>query len=266
MPNINVNGLDVFYTEQGSGDETLVFGHGLLMDTSMWDAVAPAFANQYRVICFDFRGQGKTADPGQDYDIDTLVKDVSAFIQTISTKPVHYVGLSMGGMVGLPLAARHPGLLRSLVLLDTSAQAEPWWNKIKYAIMTLIVKLVGVKPLVPAMLPLMFGKSTLNNPAKREIISYWTQKLLALKKTIVGPVSGVTKRRDITNELVNIKCPTLMIVGDEDLTTPLSCAENIAAHIANVELKIIPQCGHSSALEKPDAVSDLMKQFYTKLY
>lgn len=265
MPNINVNGLEMFYTEQGSGDETIVFGHGLLMDTTMWDAVAPLFANRYRVICFDFRGQGKTADPGHGYDIDTLVNDVSAFIRAISTKPVHYVGLSMGGMVGLPLAARHPDLLRSLVLLDTSAQAEPWWNKIKYAIMTLIVKMFGVKPLIPAMLPLMFGKSTLNNPAKREIISYWKQKLLALKKTIVGPVSGVTKRRDVTSELVNIKCPTLMVVGDEDQTTSQSCAENIAAHIVNVELKIIPQCGHSSALEKPDAVSDLMKQFYSKL-
>jgi len=265
MASINVNGLEVYYTEQGSGDETIVFGHGLLMDTSMWDAVAPQFANQYRVICFDFRGQGKTADPGQGYDIDTLVKDVSAFIRAISTQPVHYVGLSMGGMVGLPLAARHPDLLRSLVLLDTSAQAEPRRNVIKYAVMTAIVKSFGVKPLVPAMLPLMFGKSTLNNPAKREIISYWKQKLLGLNRTIVGPVSGVTKRRDVTGELVNIKCPTLMIVGDEDLTTPLSCAENIAAHIANVELKIIPQCGHSSALEKPDAVSDLMKQFYAKL-
>ena len=265
MPNINVNGLDVFYTEQGSGDETMVFGHGLLMDTGMWDAVAPQFANQYRVICFDFRGQGKSADPGQGYDIDTLVKDVSAFIQAIGTQPVHYVGLSMGGMVGLPLAARHPDLLRSLVLLDTSAQAEPARKNIKYALMTAVVKLFGVKPLVPAMLPLMFGKSTLNNPAKREIISYWKQKLLGLKKTIVGPVSGVTKRRDVTGELVNIKCPTLVIVGDEDLTTPPSCAENIAAHIANVELKIIPQCGHSSALEKPDAGSDLMKQFYMRL-
>lgn len=265
MASINVNGLEVYYTEQGSGDETMVFGHGLLMDTSMWDAVAPQFANQYRVICFDFRGQGKTADPGHGYDIDMLVKDVSAFIQAISIKPVHYVGLSMGGMVGLPLAARHPHLLRSLILLDTSAQAEPRRNSIKYAVMTAIVKSFGVKPLVPAILPLMFGKSTLNNPAKREIVSYWKQKLLALKKAIVGPVSGVTKRRDVTSELVNIKCPTLMIVGDEDRTTPLSCAENIAAHIANVELKIIPQCGHSSALEKPDAVSDLMKQFYSKL-
>ncbi|MGH8109579.1 MAG: alpha/beta fold hydrolase [Arenimonas sp.] len=267
MAIIKANGLDVFYTEQGAGDETIVFAHGLLMDTSMWDAVAPEFANHYRVICFDFRGQGQTSDPGHGhgYDIDTLVRDTAAFIQAISTKPVHYVGLSMGGMVGLPLAARHAYLLKSLVLLDTSAQAEPWSNKIKYAIMTVIVKVFGPKPLVPAMLPLIFGKSSLKNPAVREVISYWKQKLLALPKTIVGPVSGVTKRRDVTNELSKITCPTLMVVGDEDRTTPLSNANNIAAHIANTDLKIIPECGHSSALEKPEQVVALMKQFYSRL-
>ncbi len=265
MAIIKANGLDVFYTEQGSGDETIVFGHGLLMDTSMWDAVAPEFAGKYRVICFDFRGQGRTSDPGHGYDIDNLVRDTAAFIQAISTKPVHYVGLSMGGMVGLPLAARHSYLLRSLVLLDTSAQAEPWLNKIKYAVMTLIVNLFGVKPLIPIMMPVIFGKSSLNNPAKRETISHWKQKLLALPKTIVGPVSGVTQRRDVSNELAKIICPTLMVVGDEDKTTSMSCAKNIAAHVANVELKIIPQCGHSSALEKPEDVVVLMQQFYSRL-
>lgn len=265
MATIKANGLDVFYTEQGSGDETIVFGHGLLMDTTMWDAVAPRFANHYRVICFDFRGQGRTSDPGQGYEIDNLVHDTAAFIQAVSTKPVHYVGLSMGGMVGLPLAARHPDLLRSLVLLDTSAQAEPLWNRIKYAIMTVIVNLFGPRPLIPVMLPLIFGKSSLANPANREVISYWKQKLLALEKTIVGPVYGVTQRRDVSNELPKITCPTLVVVGDEDRATPLSCANNIAAHVANVELKIIAQCGHSSALEKPEEVLALMQRFYSRL-
>ena len=264
MPQIKVNGIELFYTEQGSGDEIIIFGHGLLMDNSMWDLVAPQFANNYRVICFDFRGQGNSVDPGRDFSIDNLVEDTAALIQALSQQPVHYVGLSMGGMVGMPLAARYPKLVRSLVLLDTSAQAEPWFNKIKYAVMTFIVKLFGVKPLVPSMLPLMFGKSFLGNPVNHELISHWKQKLLALKKTITGPVSGVTKRRDITHELTKIICPALIVVGDEDLTTVVSCAENIAACITGSELKIIPQCGHSSALEKPEQVVDAMKDFYSR--
>ena len=265
MPQIKVNEVDLFYTEQGNGDETIVFGHGLLMDNSMWDLVAPRFSDHYRVICFDFRGQGNSERFGSDFSIDGLVADTVALIQTVSQEPVHYVGLSMGGMVGMPLAARHPKLLRSLVLLDTSAQSEPAKNNIRYALMTAVVKLFGVKPLVPSMLPLMFGKSFLSDPLNHELINHWKQKLRALKKTITGPVSGVTKRRDVTQELTSIICPTLIIVGDEDHTTPMSCAKNIAAHISGSELKIIPQCGHSCALEKPEAVVDLMKQFYSKL-
>ncbi len=264
MPQIKVNGVDLFYTEQGNGDETIVFGHGLLMDNTMWDLVAPAFANNYRVICFDFRGQGNSQDPGRNFAIDLLVEDTMALIQALSKQPVHYVGLSMGGMVGMPLAARYPKHLRSLVLLDTSAQAEPAKNNIKYALMTAVVKLFGIKPLVPSMLPLMFGKSFLNNPLNRELINHWKQKLLALKKTITGPVSGVTKRRDVTQELAKITCSTLIIVGDEDHTTPMSCARNMATHINGSELIIIPQCGHSSALEKPEQIIDAMKDFYSR--
>lgn len=264
MPAINVNGVELFYSEQGNGSETIVFAHGLLMDGSMWDFVAPEFTDKYRVICFDFRGQGQSRNPGHGFSIDHLVQDTAALIQALSDKPVHYVGLSMGGMVGMPLAARHPDLIRSMVLLDTSAQAEPAINSIMYAMMTAIVKICGVKVLTPRTLPLMFGVSTMKNPAMRELVNHWKRKLDALEKPIIGPVSGVTKRRDITEELVKIICPTLIMVGEEDRTTSVSCARHIHANIAHSELKIIPQCGHSSALEKPEQVVDAMKKFYLK--
>jgi 3-oxoadipate enol-lactonase len=265
MPQIKVNELELFYTEQGSGEQTIVFGHGLLMDNTMWNWVAPQFTNKFRVICFDFRGQGQSQNPGFGFEIDRLVEDTAALIQALSSGPVHYVGLSMGGMVGMPLAARHPQLLHSLTLIDTSAQAEPWFNKIKYAVMTQIVKLFGVKPLIPSMLPLMFGKSFLKNSANERLINHWEQKLFSLSKTIIGPVSGVTQRRDISAELSKINCPTLIIVGEEDRTTPMHCAHHIKANMADAELKIISECGHSSALEKPEQVVDTMKNFYSKL-
>jgi len=264
MPTINVNDVELFYSEQGGGSETIVFAHGLLMDGSMWDFVAPQFADKYRVICFDFRGQGQSRNPGHGFSIDHLVKDTAALIQALSDKPVHYVGLSMGGMVGMPLAARHAHLIRSLVLLDTSAQEEPAKKSIMYAMMTVIVKLCGVKILTPRTLPLMFGVSTMRDPAMRELVNHWRRKLEGLKKTVVGPVSGVTQRRDVSEELVKIICPTLIMVGEEDQTTPVSCSHHIHANIAHSELKIIPLCGHSSALEKPEQVVDAMTKFYLK--
>ncbi|MGH8051749.1 MAG: alpha/beta fold hydrolase [Arenimonas sp.] len=266
MPTINVNGVELFYSEQGNGSETMVFAHGLLMDSSMWDFVAPEFADVYRVICFDFRGQGQSRHPGHGFSIDNLVKDTAALIQALTDRPVHYVGLSMGGMVGMPLAARYPELLRSLILLDTSAQAEPTKNKIKYALMTAVVKTFGVKALTSRTLPLMFGASTMKNPAMRELVNHWKHKLDGLKKSITGPVSGVTRRRDATQELVKIICPTFIMVGEEDRTTPVSCARHIHVHIPHSELKIIPLCGHSSALEKPGQVLVAMKDFYSRLF
>jgi len=264
MPTISVNGVELFYTEQGKGERAIVFAHGLLMDNSMWDFVTPHFAETCRVICFDFRGQGRSQDPGQGYAIDTLVEDTAALIKALSDKPVDYVGLSMGGMVGMPLAARYPHLLRSLVLLDTSAQAEPPHNLRKYAAMTWIMRAFGVKPLVSRTLPLMFGKTTVNDPAKRELVKHWRRKLSVLKKTILGPIAGVTQRRDITQELPKITCPTLIITGEEDRTTPVSCAHHMHAYIAHSELQIIPRCGHSSALEEPEQVVAAMKKFYLK--
>jgi pimeloyl-ACP methyl ester carboxylesterase len=152
--------------------------------------------------------------------------------------------------------------LRSLVLLDTSAQAEPPRNRRKYAAMTLLMQLFGVKPLVPRTLPLMFGKTTVRDPAKRELVRHWKHKLLALRKTVLGPISGVVKRRDVTGELAKIVCPVLIVVGEEDRTTPPSCARHMKAHMPKAELEIIAHCGHSSALEKPQQVVALMKRFY----
>jgi 3-oxoadipate enol-lactonase len=267
MPSIHINGATLFYSEQGGGDEaeTLVFSHGLLMDSSMWDLLLPLFSPHYRVICFDHRGQGQSEHSGRGFDIDQLVQDAAALIQAISKTPVHYVGLSMGGMVGMPLAVRHPALLKSLVLLNTSAQAEPKHRKAKYAAMKLIVKLVGTKPLARKIMPMMFGKSMLKNPEQQALVGQWQRKVAGLKKTILGPVSGVVDRRDITQELKQIRCPTLIIAGEEDTVTPVSCARHMHQHIAHSKLHIIAQCGHGSALEKPDVVADAMKDFYSKM-
>jgi 3-oxoadipate enol-lactonase len=265
MAHIDVNQVKLFYQDYGDGPETMVFSHGLLMDSSMWDLVVPAFKNHYRIICFDHRGQGQSQDPGCGYHIDQLAEDAAALIATLCKTPVHYVGLSMGGMVGMRVAARYPALLRSIVLLDTSAQAEPWYEKIKYRLMSAMVKCFGVGPVIPSTMKLMFGRSTLKNPEKIEMLQQWRQKLNALNKNILGPVMGVMLRRDGSRELGAIRCPALIVVGDEDRTTPLHCAYHLNAHITDAELAVIEHCGHSSALEKPEQVIELMQHFYSRL-
>src|SRR5262245_40544466 len=126
MPTVKVNGVELFYKETGRGPETIVFSHGFMMDHSMFEAQRSAFSGRYRVIAYDHRGQGQSEDPGTGHDMETLTTDAASLILALEASPCHFAGLSMGGFIGLRLAARRPALLRSLTLMNTGAGREPW--------------------------------------------------------------------------------------------------------------------------------------------
>jgi 3-oxoadipate enol-lactonase len=125
MPIIRVNGAALYYEEHGAGPETIVLAHGLLWSCRMFDAQVALLKEHYRCVAFDFRGQGQSEVTRSGYDMETLYEDAVALIEQLGCAPCHFLGLSMGGFIGLRLAARHPELLRSLILLETSADPEP---------------------------------------------------------------------------------------------------------------------------------------------
>ena len=128
MPTIQTNGANLYYQEHGSGDETIVFAHGLLCNSNMFNRQIDALKSRYRCIAFDFRGQGKSEVTANGYDMETLTLDTVELIQKLNCGPCHFVGLSMGGFVGLRLAIRHAHLLKSLTVIDSSAGTEPSKN------------------------------------------------------------------------------------------------------------------------------------------
>src|SRR3954452_757348 len=119
MPRLRVNNAELHYTDTGGGPETIVFAHGVLWDGRMFDAQVAALRDRYRCITFDFRGQGQSEVTASGYDMDTLAEDAAALIQTLGVAPCHFVGLSMGGFIGMRLAVRRPELIQSLMLLET---------------------------------------------------------------------------------------------------------------------------------------------------
>src|SRR5262245_53535714 len=116
MPTVKVNGVELFYKETGSGPETIVFSHGLMMDHSMFEAQRAVLSDQFRVIAYDHRGQGQSEETSNGQDMETLTTDAANLILALNAAPCHFAGLSMGGFVGLRLAARRPALLRTLTL------------------------------------------------------------------------------------------------------------------------------------------------------
>jgi pimeloyl-ACP methyl ester carboxylesterase len=263
MPHITCNNASLFYTDEGTGNETLVFSHGLLMSNEMFRAQIDYFKSHYRCIAYDHRGQGKSEVTKSGYDMDSLYLDAVALIENLQLDPVHFIGLSMGGFVGMRLAARKPHLVKSLILMGTSADDEA--NKLKYRALNLIFQVEGKKLIYKRILSILFGKSFLNDPTREKEKLYWTNHIVGLPRTIGKAVSAVIDRPGIFNEITTIKTPTLMLVGDEDVATPVDKANRIHRQIQGSVLQLIPQGGHSACIEQPEEVNRLMERFLNNL-
>ncbi len=259
MPTIKINNCNYYYEVHGEGPETIVFSHGLLWSGYLFHKQVAYFKNRYRVITYDHRGQGKSEVTKTGYDMDSLYEDAALLIEHLQLGPVHFAGLSMGGFVAMRLAARRPDLLKSLILMETSAQPEP--NTLKYTFLTSVVKLLGVGVVAKPVMKIMFGDTFLQDASRKiEEIEFETE-LKKNKKTIVKAVEGVIRRKGIENELVNIKCPTLIMVGDQDKATVPAKAEFIHQHIPQSILVYIINAGHSSSIEEPEQVNKAMDDF-----
>lgn len=264
MPYVSLPSLNLYYEEVGSGPETLVFSHGLLWSHRMFEAQVAELSKTYRVISYDHRGQGKSDVKGP-FDMDTVAADAAELILALVGGPVHFIGLSMGGFVGMRLAARHPELIKSLVLLETSANAEPLENLPQYKLLNGIVRWIGIiPPIANKVMKIMFAHSWLQNPGNGDSVRRWKKELSSNKKSITGPVEGVIYRKGVEEELANITCPTLVIVGDEDVATTPEKAAFIHKGIKGALLEIITGAGHSSCIEKPQEVNLLLKEWLKK--
>jgi 3-oxoadipate enol-lactonase len=263
MSTVKVKGVELFYKESGSGAETILFSHGLLMDHSMFEAQRSAFEDRYRVIAYDHRGQGASEDPGTGHDMDTVAEDAAALIESLQAAPCHFAGLSMGGFVGMRLAARRPELVRTLTLMNTGAQKEPFASRLRYGLLAQLVKIVSTAPFTGIAVQELFGQTTRNStdPAKRQMLAEWTAKLRSRPKNTARALLGVMNREEVSaQELAAIRCATLIIAGEDDTPQPPHNSEKLATAIPNAKLVRIPGCGHSSSLEAPQEVIAAMRE------
>jgi len=259
MPHINCNNASLYYIDEGNGSETIVFSHGLLMSSEMFRAQIDHFKSRYRCIAYDHRGQGQSEVTENGYDLDSLYLDAAALIENLQLGAIHFVGLSMGGFIGMRLAARKPHVLKSLTLMDTSADEEPY--KFKYKILNLIFGLAGSKPIINKIMPILFGTTFLEDPEREAERTYWKNHILQLKKSITRSVKGVINRNGVYTELKDIALPSLIIVGDEDVATVPEKAKRIHKQINGSVLEIIEGAGHSSSIEQPGRVNKVLETF-----
>ena len=219
MSKIQLTGTKSFVIDVGDGNEAIFFSHGLLFSHRMFEKQIDHFSSDFRCVASDHRGQGQSEVTDGGYDMDSLTNDIIELIENSKMAPCHFVGLSMGGFVGMRIAARRPDLLKSLILLGTSAEAEPKENLPKYRLLNFIARWIGVGLVVNQVTPLLFGKTMLNDVSRKDEMDRWKKELVSNHKIgVTRAVKGVITRKGVEDEIVKIKTPTLILVGEEDVS------------------------------------------------
>jgi 3-oxoadipate enol-lactonase len=262
MPHMQINGANIYYEEHGDGPETIVFSHGLLWSGYLFHNQIAVLKDRYRCVTFDFRGQGRSEVTASGYDIESLYADAVALIEALGCAPCHFVGLSMGGFVGLRLGIRRPDLLKSLTLMETSSDPEAKEAAGRYRMLSIVARWIGLRVVADRVMEIMFGQKFLNDPARADLRREWRERMVANDRIgITRAVSGVITRGGVTQHLGRISSPTLIIVGDQDVATPREKAEKMHAGIPDSTLVVIPGAGHTSTIEEPEVVTAAMVEF-----
>ena len=177
MPTVNLNGAQIHFEDTGGEGEAVVFSHGLLFSGAMFEAQVLQLKDRYRCITFDHRGQGKSGVTDGGYDMDTLTSDAVELIKHLDAGPCHFVGLSMGGFVGMRLAARAPSLIKTLTLLETSADPEDPQYSPRYRMLNFVARWIGLWAAISRVMPIMFGRTFLADTQRAAEKARWSKAI-----------------------------------------------------------------------------------------
>jgi 3-oxoadipate enol-lactonase len=258
-----VNGIETYYEIHGKeGAPWLTFSHSLACSVRMWDDQIAAFKDRYRVLAYDTRGHGESMAPSGAYTLEQLADDLHALLKHLAIDSTHYVGLSMGGMIGQTFALKYPGVFRSLVLADTTSRypadaAGAWTDRIH------TVETRGMQPLVQPTLERWFTEPF--RTAHPEVVQ--RIGVLIANTPVAGYVgcSHAIPKIDLTARLKEIKCPILVICGDKDPGTPPAMAREIHDNAPGSKLVLIPDAAHLSNMEKPAEFNRALEAFLSSL-
>jgi len=238
----------------------LVLSNSLGSDLSMWDPQAAPLTEQLRVLRYDTRGHGQSNAPAGPYTLDMLAGDAKGLLDALDVREAHWIGISMGGMIGQTLALKHPGLLQSLVLADTTSRNPPeawpmWKERIEVA------EAKGMEATVESTLARWFTEPY--RKARPDRIQPIADMIRATPVAgYVGCCHAIPKI-DLTARLKEIRVPVLAITGVEDVAAPGTRA--IHENLPGSELVVIPSASHISNVEQPEAFNQAITRFYDRI-
>jgi 3-oxoadipate enol-lactonase len=257
-----INGIRMNYEVAGSESAPpIVLHHPLATNLSIWDEITAALSPRYRVVRFDARGHGQTEAPMGPYSFETLAADTIGLMDHLKIDRAHFLGLSMGGMVGQYIGLLHPKRVHELILVSTSSRVPPegqgmWDERIK------AVRANGMASQPEGSIQRWLAEA---NRKKPELVARLSKMIEATPAGGFIGWGGAIRTLNVTDRLKAITLPTCVIVGAEDQATPPAAAEAIHRAIKGAELIVMPGVSHMLCAEDPPAFHKHVLAFLDKV-
>lgn len=253
MPEINVNGETLHYERCGSGPPLLLV-HSLGTGAWMWKAQIAHWKSRFDVIAFDARGHGRSTHR-HDVSVQAIAGDLIASLRSLSTAPVHAVGISMGGPICAHIAEIDPCFVRSLTIADSFAKQGA--AGVQRAVD--IENLLGVMSM--AEYGQLYANGTIHASTDKSVAAELAASIGAMDRSAYLQAARSVFTTDVAEIMSRIKMPTSIVVGAQDTRTPVTMSEEIASLIPHAKLHVIECAAHLSNLDKPQAFQSAVDVF-----
>ncbi len=259
MTKARIAGTEISYDVRGTGPALLLL-HAFPLGMAMWDDQARALSSSFQVVRFDCRGFGGTPPGDGLLTMERIADDAAALLDHLGLPAAALCGVSMGGYAAFAFVRHHPTRLRALVLADTKASADTDAARATRAEQADQVRREGTAAVADAFLSRLVGKTT--HAERAQVLARLREMILKNPpRGITDALAGLAARADSTPTLREIRVPTLVVCGEEDVITPPAEAEALQAAIRGSALELIPKAGHLASVEAPDPFNRAVEAF-----
>lgn len=243
MAKVQVGDVELYYEEYGAGTPVVLI-HGLAGDCGAWKAQIEHLAKNYRVLAFDNRGAGRSSAPDYPYTSKHFADDAIGLMDAAGiTEPAHVIGRSMGGAIAQIMALDYPDRVRSLLITASFGKLDRYGHQILYNINE-VVKAQGYGPAAKHQSLFFFPPRYFNE--NREQLDAFEAGLADTDRPVRGYVHSTHAclTHDALDRLGEVKCPTLVLAGGQDVLCAASASRQIADRVPNCEIKIYEEASH----------------------
>lgn len=246
----------------------ILFLHAFPLNRGMWtDQINALLAEEgegklrpYRLVTLDWRGFGESSIVNDISTMELLADDVAGLMDTLGMQQAVLCGLSMGGYVAFAFLRKYPQRVQGLILADTRPGADPDEVKANREQVALLALSQGTGAVADLQIPKVLSDYTRqHHPSVEQSVRQMINA--ATPQGIAAASRGMALRSDASDLLSSIACPTLVVVGEQDMLTPPTVAREYAASIPRSQFATIPHAGHLSALEQPQAFFGVVRNF-----